>query len=742
MAKYVDLAGDPIEPANLMISKARDLAMALGGGAIAYARLVECRRAGEIETVVFAVEVELGQLRAHPIRNFERVSASFLHGDDISPEVLALREDFPVVPHLNLRPFERPRSLCLYDEPYSDLKRRWTSARFVERIREWLALTAKGKLHAADQPLEPLLLDAIGTIVLPAALSKGRVDTPPEQLAITVTGAKPGEYFLLTHEPAEQLGSQGLRFVASVHRGVPQQHGIIRRKPGNLRELAEFVGEAGLDLQGELQARLRAWLEQSKKDGRLLDAWLALVLILPKTRSPGGVEEARDVWAFLSEEPIREIGRKLGVWDLAGGTIGLLLGDAPDVLGGDAQVHLLNPSFRLTRDDAAALNGRSAAAPVKIAAVGVGALGSQVIMNLARGGFGAWTLIDHDRLMPHNLGRHALNGALVGCNKAEGVAHAANTLFEEEQPFAHVVADVLRPDDKAEEVGGVLGGAEVILDMSASVTVARHLARGLDSPARRISLFLTPNGQDLVVLAEDRGRTIPLDSLEMQYYRAVATDEALAGHLGRSGHRVRYGRSCRDIASDIPQDQVALHAAIGSRGVRTVLADQDARIAIWRADDRGNVRRIDVEVAPAIGHDIAGWAVCTDATLVGRLAAIRVSKLPKETGGVLLGSFDLERRIIYVVDIIPSPPDSREWPTLYIRGCRGLKRKVEEIAERTDGMLEYIGEWHSHPKGCPTDPSPDDLTVLSWLAELMGADGLPAMMVIAGDDGHANYFVK
>ena len=46
--------------------------------------------------------------------------------------------------------------------------------------------------------------------------------------------------------------------------------------------------------------------------------------------------------------------------------------------------------------------------------MGAGALGSQVIITLARSGFGNWTIVDEDDLLPHNLARHALNGFYVG----------------------------------------------------------------------------------------------------------------------------------------------------------------------------------------------------------------------------------------------------------------------------------------------------------------------------------------
>ena len=127
--------------------------------------------------------------------------------------------------------------------------------------------------------------------------------------------------------------------------------------------------------------------------------------------------------------------------------------------------------------------------------------------------------------------------------------------------------------------------------------------------------------------------------------------------------------------------------------------------------------------------------------MFARFLDLRESKLPNETGGVLLGSFDLDAHVAYIADTIPSPPDSEEWPTLYIRGKKGLRPEVDRLAAATDGMLEYIGEWHSHPDGCSTAPSPDDLKVFAWLTEIMSLDAVPATMMIVGDQGRVSFFL-
>jgi len=524
------------------------------------------------------------------------------------------------------------------------------------------------------------------------------------------------------------------------------------QEPTSLADLASLVGGTGLDILAELRERLRNWKENNKA---VLDSRILLVIRFPKKRKDDGEVEAIDTFAFFladvvkaggpaSNLRIRDLGIRIGLWKLnpQKSEVAILLPTDTLKRGEDVGLDVLNVSFEFTRSMAARLNGNSTIDDIRIVAVGAGALGSQAVLNLARSGFGTWTIVDHDRLMPHNIARHSLSGVFIGSNKAEAIAFVANTIVRDAELFSSFSVDVLSPGKQNEDIATDFRNAEVILDMSTSIAVARKLACDVESDARRISLFMAPSGHDLVLLAEDKNRTTPLDALEMQYYRAVANNEALAGHFQPSKQRSRYGQSCRDITSTLPQNLVALHAAIGAQAIRNVVADPGATVAIWRADDCGNVQRVDVTRAGVIRYRTQSWTVVTDKGFLEKLDTFREDRLPNETGGVLLGSFDLARMILYIVDALPSPLDSEEWPTLYIRGRKGLHHAIEALEEKTHGMLEYIGEWHSHPRGARTAASCDDIKVFAWLTELMQADGLPAVMMIVGDHGRTSCYVE
>ncbi|ASK90701.1 hypothetical protein [Xanthomonas citri] len=92
-----------------------------------------------------------------------------------SPEVRALRRQFPSLLHLNAVASNEPASLCLY-ENWAHEERQWTAQRHLRRVLWWLREAARGSLHAADQPLEPLFYGTGYTVILPAAFQTQSAD--------------------------------------------------------------------------------------------------------------------------------------------------------------------------------------------------------------------------------------------------------------------------------------------------------------------------------------------------------------------------------------------------------------------------------------------------------------------------------------------------------------------------------------------------------------------------------------
>jgi integrative and conjugative element protein (TIGR02256 family) len=701
-----------------------------------FARLVECRLGSTGDLVVMDVDVETPQRTAHDIRLEECIGVWFAAPPappeaPAPPETFALREDFPHdVSHVNLRAYEYPRSLCLYDVPFAELRATWTPGRFVTLVREWLRLTARGELHAADQPLEPLMLGGAGWIILPNILR-----TEDAALSLERRG-QIGGLPVLVAVPPESVQEGERRFVVACIRATPRTHGVIRRAPATLADLHELLAPED-DVRVQLATALRQW----KQDGIRLDAQVAIVVMVPLRRENGVEAEIEQPWAFLTVESIADVGQSLGLWEETQHGLGTILGPGGGDGGTSINVLPLYAYFQHRREDGSRFNGRGAADDRSFVAIGAGALGSQVLDCVARTAFGRWTVVDGDVFLPHNVARHALGNSAVGFAKAIGVASGVmREAAADGDVHDCIVADVLAPGDHHAALQRAYTEATAIVDMSASLAVARALARDVIEPARRISLFLNPAGTDLVLLAESADRAVPLDALEMQYYRAISHEPALADTLRGAVARERYGRSCRDVSSQLPHARVATLAGLGAQALERVVDETDPAIRAWRLNETTlEVRSVNVVVHPVVDIAVGDWHIVADEGLLARIVELRAAKLPNETGGVLLGAVDVARRVVYVVDTIPSPPDSEEWPTLYIRGAAGLTAEVERVREATAGQLHYIGEWHSHPKDCPPLPSSDDMKVFAWITEALDADDLPAVMMIAGDGGISTF---
>ena len=206
--------------------------------------------------------------------------------------------------------------------------------------------------------------------------------------------------------------------------------------------------------------------------------------------------------------------------------------------------------------------------------------------------------MDEDVLHPHNLARHTLGASYVGWYKAEALAAELSPIMSEEPPVRSIVANVLYPGDKTGALEAVYQDADLILDMAASIPVSRHLVHDIKSESRRVSLFLNPSGKALTLLAEDTGREIQLDWLEMQFYRAIVRDRNLWSLLDNPGQN-RVGQTCRDLSAEISQYDVAMHGGMGSRSVQQLFESDRARIRTWLLDGHDNYGLV-MDIEPAV----------------------------------------------------------------------------------------------------------------------------------------------
>jgi integrative and conjugative element protein (TIGR02256 family) len=412
----------------------------------------------------------------------------------------------------------------------------------------------------------------------------------------------------------------------------------------------------------------------------------------------------------------------------------LALGGSDGTGAGNIELLATNIHLAFDRELAAVIAGRQAADDRRAVLIGAGSIGSQLAMNLAREGYFRWTIVDDDRLMPHNLARHELPADYVGSLKAGALAHELSRLLRE--PCPAIIGNVLFPTEaKKATLDASLAEAEIIIDASASVAVSRHLSHLPEAGARRFAAFFNPSGTACVLLAECEDRSVTLHDLEAQYHRLLQAEPSLENHLATTHAGLRYSGSCRAATNRIPATRAAVLSAVAARGVADAADTQKAVIQIWSLTGMGGVDPMRQEGAPVTRREIGEWLLVYDDGLLAKLSRVREERLPNETGGVLLGLVDRERHMLHLVDALPQPADSVSSTTGFERGVDGLLAAVNRATEKSMHQIQYVGEWHSHPRRSSAAPSVTDLTQVAWLGEQMDSEGVPVVMAIAADNG-------
>jgi integrative and conjugative element protein (TIGR02256 family) len=365
---------------------------------------------------------------------------------------------------------------------------------------------------------------------------------------------------------------------------------------------------------------------------------------------------------------------------------------------------------------------------------GVGALGGALADLWSREAWGLWTIVDPDYVEPHNIIRHIVKDSQVGLKKVEAVKHMleANSV-DTTCPVEAIATSILNVSNS--RLQEAIAAANLLVDATTTLHVPREISHSANNP-RSASAFLTPSGFGSVLLVEDTERHTRLGYLEAQYYREIINNEWGANHLtGHLGHQW-VGAGCRDVSAVISFEMVQLHAATLARRIRYARDQEEAGIYVWEADPlTGSLTAYKTAVFPTINSQCGLWSVVWDLAVREKLASYRAQCLPNETGGIILGYIDQKLGSIFVVDVLPSPPDSETSTSGFTRGISGLETKLDDVAKRTANIVGYIGDWHSHPPHSSARPSLLDAELVQTLAETLAMDGQPALMMIVGTDG-------
>jgi hypothetical protein len=706
--------------------------------------IVRCSRhanKGVIEVLVVDVECHAVPPNNSPGIDFpERLALMVPEKREELIEVIALRKGFPRLMHQNARPPGWPPSLCLYFEPIRAITRTWTAENFLQRIQIWLEKSARGELHAADQPVEQMFFTAPHELILPwnvDALLK-LIPAPVFEIIAGPQRAEGETYFLHQRQQAGQKDSPP--GISLIHLTLPAVvHGRLEADPPTLGELAEMLNTRAVDLLQVLKDAIYERVDDGGVPAALDPTGTIMLLHMPITRADGQPVERIARRGYLVEHGALKLGELTGTlfFDLEKKkyyrelTVGFLA-QVEQPAWKKLTITAIEAIRGLDRQSARLQSGILDEGPTGTV-VGVGALGATLLDLWVRSGWGQWTVVDNDHVKPHNLVRHPADQRHIGLSKEQVAVQRHAEVMNGAGKIAGVHADA------CEFVDGkplpCIQTADLVVDVSTTLDYPRLMSTR-DDVGRHASIFLTPRANGSVILLEDAKRSSRARTLEAQYYRAVIEQHWGADHLAGNNGTYWSGAGCRDISMIMPYTAVVAHAGLLAEQLRMLVAAPDAAIRVWTrnvADGSITAQVVSISDERVIGLDDMDLFI--DNGVVEKMHRLRESQLPNETGGILLGYHDLNVNAIVVVDALAAPPDSQSGPDSFERGVQGVSDAAKEAHRRTAGVVGYIGEWHSHPPGHGADPSGDDFYQLVYLALGMSHDGLSAVSLIVGAGG-------
>lgn len=737
-AAWLDGFGVPVCGSELRNQQAVALVGFVNRYAGAVVSFVEARQQGEQELIVLKIRTGAPQVPVYPIRRIEQAGILFVR-ENTMPFVVMLRDDFPDTEHQQLVPEGHPAVICIDDRPWAEAQLTWTPAELIERILIWFRRAARGELHDARQPLDPLLLGSSLSFII--AQSILATDAAEDLIA----EHDPDQATILRIKRVAEIGeiTKGMeRICIETYRVQPERMQRLRYAPVTLGGLATMLNARGIELYADLTACFTKWLSEGEAAAWRLNARFAVIIEMPIVSPSGEQQEGVDLRAFVSDQSAGDIAIALGVAHGVeakdhGSKVGYVKRVGTPSIDrqsvGAIEVQAAEVHLEFERDLATRLAGRSALDARKAVLVGAGAIGSHLADCLVREGRFHWTVIDDDRLLPHNLARHIARNDQICHHKAEILANYLNTTLSGKGDVGQPVSENLFAAGKrGDAIAEVLLGADLIIDASASVLAARYLSDH-EAQARRLSTFFNPSGEAAILLAEPADRALTLRDIEAQYLGLVLRTGRLADHLGKPAEIVAYTGACRAITNRIPQSRVSILSGLAAAGVSNAVDGTEPVISIWTLTSNEEVTLDSVTAEPVSSYRAHDWQITVDEGLTARIRAMRDARLPSETGGMLFGLVDIPAKSIHLVYASPAPPDSEGWSGGFVRGTQGVEELMEEVRRKTAGQVRYVGEWHSHPPHASAHPSPIDARQIDWLAALMRMDSVPALMLIAAD---------
>jgi len=685
-----------------------------------------------------------------------------------APSVWSNRKDFPSehLPHLNPTRSDMASNFCLHRGSLDNWFAEHTIMDLIQRVQGWLRDAARDRLVRREDGFEPTrITGSSGYAVFDQSIVKKLVHNywntnngnsgyhvlfyrllsdPKKELQIESSSYAVSLEFTILREQYNKIVDLCKRLnELSDHVTALDLHlfGIIawpnkkqcfsthlNRLPSNMKELTEFAISYKMPLTDYIQTFI--------SDNLQILNGIPVTIVIPRPQCIIGTNSKLEFMNFVINASTDN--------------------KEDDVIKSDARVITLMHRHPLTLSRAQDISSQTDSREIgKIMFIGCGAIGSKLIMHMARSGQCKMTLVDNAELSPHNLVRHALLSDSLGKNKAQALKSSIDSIFSSDDTKNVVAVEDSALDILIGKKRELMNGHNWIVDCSASSMIMNALCMTETPVSPRICRSeITDDGRIGLLSIEGPKRNPRIDDIQIILFSLSIENQSLSEWLKRNKaartteigstlEDINIGFSCSSETLKLHDDIVSMHSSSFANGFRNISQSSIivnnglVQIGLINVDSPVKYVVQDIPIPPLTfltARNDPNWQIRMKYGLDSIMKKALMGSLPNETGGLLIGLINLNRKIVYITDVLLAPTDSKCSPYAFVRGTQDVPQTVLEIQERTGGMLGYVGEWHTHPGGGP-DLSDKDMATVRKIKRNLDKIPLPTHIMIVTRKG-------
>lgn len=396
----------------------------------------------------------------------------------------------------------------------------------------------------------------------------------------------------------------------------------------------------------------------------------------------------------------------------------------------NAEIELLGPIKKLSSCAASKLSGVESK-DKKMLIIGCGSVGSKISLNFAKMGIIDQLLIDDDLFCPHNIIRHENVPFLYqGCNKAQYVASTINLMYGVDEKAQYLTSSGF-------EIDFASYNQYNIIDCTASQSFMSYIVENKDVEFPIMRSELADSGRMGFSFIEGQNRNPNVNEMKiLTWYLALKNKNIenwlINAEMNEVDPEIQIGYGCSSDTMIMDNATISYHTSVIPHFYMNHCEQEVGKILISHINkEKLQNNKIDI-------IEVDKFTRLVDKNIKVSISNTAINKAKetldedKENAGIWIGRYCENSNEIVIIDTFISNEHIRNKDEI-ICGDTDVREYIEKVNKSTNGLIGYIGEWHTHPKG-DASPSEKDLNTFSEVRSKISENNTPMLMSIFGSE--------